>query len=79
MTTPLAEALAARTEALCAVPSPIGEERELCDGLERWARERFPRVRRVLNSLVVGVDPEPEMSGAGEGTAGGSWPPAAPT
>lgn len=59
MTTPLAEALAARTEALCAVPSPIGEERELCDGLERWARERFPRVRRVLNSLVVGVDPEP--------------------
>jgi succinyl-diaminopimelate desuccinylase len=56
--TPLAEALAARTEALCAVASPIGEERALCDELERWARERFPRVRRVLDSLVVEVDPE---------------------
>ncbi len=53
----LAEALAARTEALCAVPSPIGEERALCDQLEGWAREAFPRVRRVANSLVVGVDP----------------------
>jgi succinyl-diaminopimelate desuccinylase len=54
----LAEALASRTEALCAVPSPIGEEKALCDELESWARTRFPRVRRVLNSLVVLVDPE---------------------
>lgn len=58
MTTPLGEALAARTEALCAVPSPIGEERALCDLLEAEARARFPRVRRVENSLVVLVDPE---------------------
>jgi len=52
----LAEALAARAEALCAVPSPIGEERALCDQLERELRGRFPAVRRVANSLVVQVD-----------------------
>jgi succinyl-diaminopimelate desuccinylase len=52
----LAEALAARTEALCAVPSPIGHEAALCDEVERWARERFPETRRVKNSLVVWVD-----------------------
>ncbi|MBS1110318.1 MAG: peptidase dimerization domain protein, partial [Anaeromyxobacteraceae bacterium] len=58
MSTSLAETLAARTEALCAVPSPIGEEKALCDALEGWARGRFARVRRVENSLVVMVDPE---------------------
>jgi len=58
VTTPLAEALAARTEALCAIASPIGQERPLCDLLEAWARGRFPRVRRVANSLVVMVDPD---------------------
>ncbi len=63
MTTPLAEALAARTEALCAVPSPIGEEKPLCDALEAWARERFARVRRVENSLVILVDPEAGAAG----------------
>ena len=61
----LAEALAARTEALCAVPSPIGEEKALCDELEAWARARFPRVRRILNSLVVLVDPEAPPAGPG--------------
>jgi succinyl-diaminopimelate desuccinylase len=55
----LAEALAARTMALCAVPSPIGEERALCDEVERWARGRFSGVRRVKNSLVVPVDGAP--------------------
>jgi succinyl-diaminopimelate desuccinylase len=34
----LGEALAARAEALCAVPSPIGEEKAICDEVERWAR-----------------------------------------
>ena len=63
MTAPLAEALAVRTEALCAIASPIGQEKALCDGLEAWARGRFPRVRRLLDSLVVMVDPE-------EGTLG---------
>jgi succinyl-diaminopimelate desuccinylase len=70
----LAEALAARTEALCAIPSPIGEERALCDAVEREARARFPRVERVKNSLVVWVDDlssaRPERSAAeskGEG------------
>ena len=43
VTAPLAEALAARTGALCAVPSPIGEERALCDELEGWARGKFGR------------------------------------
>jgi succinyl-diaminopimelate desuccinylase len=57
VTAPLAEALAARTGALCAVASPIGEEKALCDELEAWARGRFPNVRRVANSLVVMVDP----------------------
>ena len=56
MTAPLSEALAERTEALCAVGSPIGHEKRLCDELEAWARGRFPGVRRVENSLVVLVD-----------------------
>ncbi len=52
----LGEALAARAEALCAIPSPIGEEKALCDEVERWARASFAAVRRVKNSLVVLVD-----------------------
>ena len=63
MSTPLGEALAARTEALCAVPSPIGEEKALCDLLEAEARARFPRVHRIANSLVVRVDPEAGAEG----------------
>jgi succinyl-diaminopimelate desuccinylase len=63
LNTPLAEALARRTEALCAVPSPIGEERALCDQLERWALERFGRVRRVQNSLVILLDPPADAGG----------------
>ncbi|WP_176064464.1 succinyl-diaminopimelate desuccinylase [Anaeromyxobacter diazotrophicus] len=58
----LGEALAARTEALCAVRSVIGEERALCDALEREARARFPAVERVKNSLVVWVDAPPPSS-----------------
>jgi len=54
----LKDALAARTEALCAIPSPIGEEGSLCDEVERWAQGRFPAVRRVHDSLVVQVDRE---------------------
>jgi succinyl-diaminopimelate desuccinylase len=53
----LTEQLAFSTEALCAIPSPIGEERVLCDEVERWAG-RFERVRRVKDSLVVWVDGE---------------------
>jgi succinyl-diaminopimelate desuccinylase len=53
---PLVEALAARTEALCAIASPIGHERAICDRVEAWA-SRFPRVVRVKNSLVAWVDP----------------------
>jgi len=52
----LAEALARRTEALCAEPSPIGHERALCDAVEAWARGRFKSVERVGDSLVVRVD-----------------------
>jgi succinyl-diaminopimelate desuccinylase len=52
----LAEALARRTEALCARLSPIGEERAIADDVEAWARPRFARVERVLNSIVVHVD-----------------------
>ena len=68
----LAERLAAATEALCAVASPIGHEEALCGEVERRARAHFPDVRRVKNSLVVWVDaatgtgsvpPEPFDSG----------------
>src|SRR5512133_2520124 len=52
----LAEALARRTEALCAALSPIGHEQRLCDEVEAWARARFPAVERVRDSLVVRVD-----------------------
>jgi succinyl-diaminopimelate desuccinylase len=60
----LAEALARRTEALCARLSPIGEERELAGDVERWARARFGRVERILNSVVVHLD---EREGEGDG------------
>jgi succinyl-diaminopimelate desuccinylase len=66
----LAEALAARTMALCAVPSPIGEERALCDEVERWARERFSGALRIKNSLVVPVDAAPGAGGAAGGDPG---------
>jgi succinyl-diaminopimelate desuccinylase len=52
----LAEALARRTEGLCAVLSPIGHERALAEAVDRWARERFPSAERVRDSLVVRVD-----------------------
>jgi succinyl-diaminopimelate desuccinylase len=55
----MGEVLAARTEALCAVRSPIGHEQALCDALEREARARFPSVQRVKDSLVVWVDGSP--------------------
>ncbi len=53
---PLRDALAARTEALCAIPSPVGHEERICGTVEAWARARFPAVRRIGDSLVVGVD-----------------------
>lgn len=53
MSTGVAGALADRAEALCAIRSPIGEERALCDALERELRGRHPEVRRVKNSLVA--------------------------
>jgi succinyl-diaminopimelate desuccinylase len=56
----LREALARRTEALCARLSPIGEERAIADEVEAWARPRFARVERLLDSLVIHVDPEGE-------------------
>ena len=62
----LTEALAARTERLCAIPSVIGGEREICDDVERWARGRFPHCLRVKNSLVAWVDGSPRA--APEGT-----------
>ncbi len=52
----LAEELAGRTAALCALLTPIGEERALCNQLEAWAGGRFPHVRRIKDSLVIGLD-----------------------
>jgi succinyl-diaminopimelate desuccinylase len=64
-----ADALAAETLALCAVPSVIGEERALADRLERWATDHFaPGERfRLGNSLVLGnrTDPRPSIALAG--------------
>ncbi len=68
------EALAARTERLCAIPSVIGGERAICDEVERWGRALFRDVRRVKNSLVVWVDGRPPRA-AGEpprGAIGGA-------
>lgn len=60
----LAEALAARTERLCAIPSPIGHEAAICDHVAAWAADHdFASVRRVGNSLVVSVDPQPPPPG----------------
>ena len=77
----LTEALAARTEWLCAIPSVIGSEREICDEVERWARARFGDSRRVKNSLVVWVDglrassPETSTAGTVRGPAGAEGSP----
>jgi succinyl-diaminopimelate desuccinylase len=52
----LAGRLGRATLELCRIASPIGEERELADHVERWARERFApeEVFRLGHSLVVG-------------------------
>lgn len=61
----VAESLAERAEALCATPSPIGEEAELAATLEIWAKALFPAVQRVKNSIVAWVDGLPgSASGA---------------
>jgi succinyl-diaminopimelate desuccinylase len=73
----LAEALARRTEALCARLSPIGEEREIADDVEAWARLRASRVERISNSLVIHVDPRPPPAGASVPGARPPSPPAA--
>jgi succinyl-diaminopimelate desuccinylase len=54
--TELAARLARSTLSLCRIPSPIGQERELADHVERWALEHFRReeVYRHGHSLVVG-------------------------
>jgi succinyl-diaminopimelate desuccinylase len=68
----LAEALAARTEALCAILSPTGAESALCEEVERWARARFPSVERAGDSLVVRVDGG--AGATGEARAAGGRP-----
>lgn len=52
----LAARLARATLDLCRIPSPIGQERELADAVERWALQHFRReeVYRLGHSLVVG-------------------------
>lgn len=50
----LGEALAARTLALCAVRSPIGEEGAIADLVEAEARAAFAAVERLGNSVVCG-------------------------
>jgi succinyl-diaminopimelate desuccinylase len=54
--TPKALELAQRALALVRIPSVIGDERAICDVIERWATGRFgvSGVVRVSNSLAVG-------------------------
>jgi len=51
--TPLAERLADETLALCRIPSPIGQEQNLCDHLERVTRLKQLPVRREGNALII--------------------------
>lgn len=63
---PDVEALAEQTIALCRIPSPIGQEKALCDVLEAWAATHFPVAerRRRSHSLVLGKldDPRPTVA-----------------
>jgi len=68
---PLHESLAARAEALCAIPSPIGEERALCDAVLAWARPRAAHLRRVKNSLVLSLDAGRDLAGGHPGPVPG--------
>jgi succinyl-diaminopimelate desuccinylase len=62
---PPIERLAQRTLELCAIDSPIGEEKAIADHVERWARARFKpeQVYRWSHSLVLGDldDPRPSI------------------
>ncbi len=62
---PLTARLATRTLELCQIPSPIGEERELADWIERWARRLYPagQVFRHSHSIALGnfSDPRPTV------------------
>lgn len=62
----IADVLAQRALELIRIPSVIGDERALCDVVERWAVGRFGQagVRRVSNSLAVGRpdDPRPTLA-----------------
>jgi succinyl-diaminopimelate desuccinylase len=40
---------------LCSIPSPIGEEKEICDAVERRLARRALELRRIGNSLVAVV------------------------
>jgi succinyl-diaminopimelate desuccinylase len=61
--------LAERTLEMCQIASPIGQERELADWVERWAARLYPpgEVFRYSNSLVVGSlsDARPMIALAG--------------
>lgn len=52
----LSEALAARTLALCRIPSVIQQEEALADHVEVWARGHFPadEIYRLNHTLVLG-------------------------
>jgi succinyl-diaminopimelate desuccinylase len=62
----LTNRLAARTLELCRIPSPIGDERQLADWIEAWARKLYPaeQVFRHRHSLALGdlSDPRPTVA-----------------
>jgi len=63
--TDLAQRLAGLTLELCSIPSVTGDEKAICDHVERWSRPRFPgRTRRIGNSLIAGDfdDPRPTVA-----------------
>lgn len=55
----LAETLARRTLELCRIPSVIGQEKDLADHVESWARHLFPaeEIFRIGHTLVLGRVP----------------------
>lgn len=63
---PTARALGLRALELCRIPSPIGEERQLADHVEGWARQHFSQEERtrVSHSFVLGKpdDPRPAIA-----------------
>jgi succinyl-diaminopimelate desuccinylase len=63
---PTAQDLGTRALELCRIASPIGQEKQLADWVENWARGHFPegQIVRLSHSLALGdlADPRPTVA-----------------